>query len=550
MSIFMIFLTGIIKINTVLFCLGVKELNYIELFSGCGGLSLGLESIDGSNMVMANELSPMPAQTFAYNFFDEDLEDHAVVPERIKWLSSNYPVTGMRQRLREDPRTYPDFDDLNHHTDVVDGDLQGKLVVGNIIHLNRFLDANPDIVTQLSTSYGGGALDFVSGGPPCQSFSMAGLRQRDCDKNSLPWEFAQFVEKVQPRFAILENVTGILRAFVQDGERYHAWVEVAKAFSEIGYVPLCLHVNAKFSGVPQNRPRFIMIGVRFDVYEQLAPTFNESEEELFTTALNFYHLVNQGNDPDVTSLNYHDVTNLESFELLADSFLSHVVAFPDNHVSVSEAIDDLRFNGGQVEVSEHVMSTADLLADGHLIERELLSNHEERANGDLVKRRFRLYQIMQQVGTRVSKEVRSVLKGTTDTISDVVWDVFAEYDYLIEDGAYVQFDTKEEFIDFLLRHPTRKQTQKALDADSPAPAALSIPDDACHYHHDELRTLTVREMARIQSFPDSFVFRSKVTTGGQMRKFEVPQYTQVGNAVPPLLGRALGLSIQNLVERL
>ncbi|MDD1610085.1 MAG: DNA cytosine methyltransferase, partial [Methylococcaceae bacterium] len=71
----------------------------------------------------------------------------------------------------------------------------------------------------------------------------------------------------------------------------------------------------------------------------------------------------------------------------------------------------------------------------------------------------------------------------------------------------------------------------------------------CHYHHDELRTLTVREMARIQSFPDNFEFRSKITTGGQMRAFEVPQYTQVGNAVPPLLGRALGLAIANLLSR-
>jgi len=81
---------------------------------------------------------------------------------------------------------------------------------------------------------------------------------------------------------------------------------------------------------------------------------------------------------------------------------------------------------------------------------------------------------------------------------------------------------------------------------APAPAALSIPDDACHYHDHELRTLTVREMARIQSFPDNFTFRSKITTGGQMRKFEVPQYTQVGNAVPPLLGYQLGLAIKKL----
>ena len=55
-------------------------------------------------------------------------------------------------------------------------------------------------------------------------------------------------------------------------------------------------------------------------------------------------------------------------------------------------------------------------------------------------------------------------------------------------------------------------------------------------------------MARVQSFPDNFKFLSKVTTGGQMRKFEVPQYTQVGNAVPPLLGIALGLVVKYLIN--
>lgn len=499
---------------------------------------------------MANELSPMPAQTFAYNFFNEDLEIEGFIPERTKWLSSKHSIDNLKLRLREDPRTYPELGDSNHQTDVANDELYGKLVVANIIHLNQFLTNNPNITEQLSNAYGHGTLDFVSGGPPCQSFSMAGLRNRDCDKNSLPWEFAQFVNQVQPRFAILENVTGILRAFEQDGERYHAWVEVSKAFSEIGYVPLCLHVNARFAGVPQNRPRFIMIGVRHDIYEQLAPTFNNHEVQLFATSLEFYQSVQEGNNPGIELLNYHDVVNESDIELFSNSFLAPVVSARVEQVTVTEAIDDLRFHGGQVAPSDHILNTANLLAHGNLINRDELTNHEERANGDLVQRRFRLYQIMQQVGNGLAKEVRAVLKGAADSISDKAWLAFREHDYLIEDGTYVQFNTKGDFLDFLFRHPTKKQTQKALDANSPAPAALSIPDDACHYHHDELRTLTVREMARIQSFPDSFVFRSKVTTGGQMRKFEVPQYTQVGNAVPPLLGRALGLSLRNLLQRL
>ena len=76
---------------------------------------------------------------------------------------------------------------------------------------------------------------------------------------------------------------------------------------------------------------------------------------------------------------------------------------------------------------------------------------------------------------------------------------------------------------------------------------MSIPDDVCHY--TEPSPLTVRELARIQSFPDNFEFRAKITTGGKNRRFDVPQYTQVGNTVPPLLGYKLGLVVRELLER-
>ncbi len=500
-------------------------------------------------MVMANELSPMPAQTFAYNFFKEDFEK--VSPDKTKWLSSNFTLNEMPLRLREDPRTYPELNTTNSICDIKDIDsLKGNLVVANIIHLNQFLKENPDLVKKLSDSFGDGELDLVSGGPPCQSFSLAGMRKKNCDKNSLPWEFASFVDKVRPKFTILENVTGILRAFQEEGEKYYAWIEVSKAFSQIGYIPLCLHVNAKFAGIPQNRPRFIMIGVREDIYNQLSESFNNSEKELFSSSFAFYNGVRNKIDSEIKRLKCHDVNNTAELGLFKDSFLAELVSHSESFVNVSDAIEDLRFNGTNSTPSKYITTNYEVLTGEAYNKPKPIWNHEERSNGALVQRRFRLYQIMQKAGTSPTKEARSILKGTSNDLSDDAWYAFSSHDYLIEDGSYVTFKTKGEFIAFLERHPTKKQTQKALVKNSPAPAALSIPDDACHYHHDELRTLTVREMARIQSFPDSFVFRSKVTTGGQMRKFEVPQYTQVGNAVPPLLGRALGLSIKNLIQRL
>jgi DNA (cytosine-5)-methyltransferase 1 len=69
-----------------------------------------------------------------------------------------------------------------------------------------------------------------------------------------------------------------------------------------------------------------------------------------------------------------------------------------------------------------------------------------------------------------------------------------------------------------------------------------MPDDLLHY--GEPRTLTVRENARLQTFPDWFVFRGKYTTGGHLRRKEVPRFTQVANAVPPLLAELLGLALR------
>ncbi|MNW44320.1 putative BsuMI modification methylase subunit YdiO [compost metagenome] len=85
-----------------------------------------------------------------------------------------------------------------------------------------------------------------------------------------------------------------------------------------------------------------------------------------------------------------------------------------------------------------------------------------------------------------------------------------------------------------------------LDPNSQAPTITSIPDELVHYN--EPRILTVREHARIQSFPDWYQFKGKYTSGGKRRKQEVPRYTQVGNAVPPLFAEQIGNALLEVIS--
>lgn len=533
-------------------------MNHIELFAGCGGLSLGLEYA-GFELVLANELSPMAGETFAYNFLDEDLDEVAAQnkdAEHTFWINSQYQQ--LKPRLRENPFTFPRFGQAGFSDLPINGDwnkLDGKLIIGSIIDLNKCLEANPDFLDKVCTAFGReSGLDLVSGGPPCQSFSMAGKRERDNEKNTLPWAFARFVELSRPKIALLENVTGILRPFSgAQGVKFHAWYEVAKVFSSIGYVPLCLHLNARFSGVAQNRPRFVMIAVRADHLTAIRERFSPADAKLFEEAWHFHALVQeQQENLPFGYLNYIDLTRVEGMSYARETFLSDLIDNPE--VSVAEAIDDLKIQN-RSEPSEFVRRLNATFDRLHLdpMERQQipLFNHEHRSNSAAVRSRFRLYQVLAQVSDRrVTKSVFDLLrfeKSKVKELTDTAWQALKGYDFMQESGELSPFDSKLALESYLLKYPTKKRTQKALIAESPAPAALSIPDDACHYDPQELRVLTVREMARIQSFPDNFVFRSKITTGGQMRRFEVPQYTQVGNAVPPLLGLRLGYVLAKLL---
>lgn len=96
------------------------------------------------------------------------------------------------------------------------------------------------------------------------------------------------------------------------------------------------------------------------------------------------------------------------------------------------------------------------------------------------------------------------------------------------------------------RFGLKKTALRVLDPDRPSPTITSMPDDLLHY--SEPRTLTVRENARLQTFPDWYSFQGKYTTGGHLRRQEVPRFTQVANAVPPLVARAIGETLTDLLR--
>ncbi|MCB9460236.1 MAG: DNA cytosine methyltransferase [Anaerolineaceae bacterium] len=101
---------------------------------------------------------------------------------------------------------------------------------------------------------------------------------------------------------------------------------------------------------------------------------------------------------------------------------------------------------------------------------------------------------------------------------------------------------------FLLENGTKTNKKFLLDPEEPASTLTTHPDEFIHYKYP--RNISVREMARIQSFPDDFWFYGRYTLNGDRRGLDVSRCAQVGNAIPPLLGQAIGTSLNKIIKRL
>lgn len=372
----------------------VPYLTAVDLFSGAGGFSEGLAQ-SGIKTLIAQELHPQPALTHVFN-----------------------------------------------HPGAVG-------VVGDI----RKLD--PTLISKLLLKHHNTEqVDIVVGGPPCQGFSTAGMKNKDDPRNTLFEHYCNIVAHLKPKALVLENVPGFKKMY--DGQMYKA---AAKRLEELGYNLSDRILNAVDYGVPQRRTRFVMVGVRKDLgleFEWPEPTHADPESPL-----------------------------------CGDLFSSHL----EKHVSVADALADIAFLEPGEEAHQH---------------------HVDPCSTFQVERRASPYLFNHLASKHRDKAV--------------------EMFRLIAEGCTINSVPAES--------KSAKKTMARLDRHHISNTVLALPDDLIHYCHD--RIPTVREMARLQSFDDDYVFIGKRTSGFMERKHDVPQYTQVGNAVPPLLAKSIGSTLARM----
>lgn len=394
----------------------------VDLFAGCGGLSLGLEQA-GFQTALVNELSPEAMESFLMN---RDVSNPL--------LRSKYSVRDVKELVL----------DPNVITDLISG-----------FKDDYGFDASK------------GELDLVVGGPPCQGFSGMGHRRSySVEKQQLPSNYlfqdmAYVISRLRPKAFLFENVRGLLNAkWSKDGTKGEIWQEVQDTFAGIpGYVTEAKLVFAKDYGVPQNRPRVLLVGFREDV---AFPGIR-------------FHPEGGIVPPTIP-------------ELLGDLMDPEYVNGGATEVYPSEIQNDF-----QRELRRH--------GGGYYAKGDPLTEQEYTFHSDKVLER---------------------------------------YSYMVEhDGEILDSMRTKKF--------SQRMLPREWDDGGPCITACTQPNDYVHY--GQPRELTVREWARLQTFPDHYRFAGKRMTGGIRRAGnpregifdrETPKYTQIGNAVPVALARAVG----------
>lgn len=404
---------------------------FIDVFAGCGGLTLGLMRARWRG-IFAVEKDPFAFATLEANFLQPASLHQFDWPS---WL----------------PRQASD--------------------------IRVLLDTHAGELRKLR-----GSIDLLAGGPPCQGFSSAGRRKPHDPRNQLFRDYVALVELVQPRLILLENVEGITFPFRDAegtakqansvaGAQLESYAEAIERALADRYHVFTSIVRCSEHGIPQSRPRFILIGYSKEFFDranipQPFDLLDECKEAL---------LAQKGLKCRTTAK-----------QAISDLEISR------NGLIDGDGSPRFKSIGYKGPLSNYQKA----MRDGHF--GVLSDTRLARHRPDIARRFARIIAAMKK----------------RDRL-----------------GIQLNAEQRKEF-------GVGKSTLRVLNPDTPAPTITSLPDDLLHYA--EPRTLTVRENARLQTFPDWFVFKGKYTTGGDRRAREVPRFTQVANAVPPLLAELFG----------
>lgn len=405
----------------------INTLKYIDLFSGCGGLSLGLHNSKWKG-VFAIEKNVDAFKTLEFNLINK--KKHFEWPN---WL----------------PQCAHDINELikNYSEDLKN--LRGQI-------------------------------NLIAGGPPCQGFSMAGRRNESDERNSLINSYTQFVDLVQPDLIFFENVKGFTIEFKKNKEKGVAYSKlVLESLAKLGYFVQGKLVNFAEYGVPQKRTRFILVGVKQSIKNASQEMVNDFFVELEKNKYSFFK-----------SKNLNPINTVE--DAISDLLQSN---------GIVGSVDSPGFNSSKY--GQPTSKYQKYLRKN--IMNEIPDSHRFAKHQDITVKKFQ--KILDLTQDRRNLDITNEIR---------------------------------------LRFNIKKHTIIPLSEKDCSPTITTLPDDYIHY--SEPRILTVREYARLQSFPDWYKFQGKYTTGGILRKKEVPRYSQIGNAIPPLFAEQAGIILRNLLN--
>jgi DNA (cytosine-5)-methyltransferase 1 len=340
-----------------------------------------------------------------------------------------------------------------------------------------------DVITTYANEVGTlfGHVNLIVGGPPCQGFSTAGKRNPADPRNKMTEQYLALVGLIKPRFIVIENVAGFNMKFENE-----KGVEL-------------LMGEAK----KQSYAEYIAARLKEQGYEVSAGLINCADFGIPQNRQRFLMICERNDQqsklPDLFA----------QLKLSRTAFLKARGLAIDKPISAREAISDLEISGR--ELVPCLDSTVSGFREALYVAPSAPTKYQA---------------LMRKAVPDIIPNSRRLPRHKPETVK-----YFKLVQSLCRPGFCMSIAERK-------KAGTRKHSTTVLHPDLPAPTVTTLPDDIVHY--SEPRILTVRESARLQSFPDWFEFQEKYTTGGKQRKQECPRYTQVGNAVPPLLSEAIG----------